>query len=121
MRLRLLLLALLAARAGAEPGGSKWKIILGQTVAPTAYPFFADIIADDGDWHYFCGAVQIAPRHFLTAAHCVVQTRSVVGGVEAVHIKVTSLQSRNGEEVSDVEVRVHESYRNGACPMVLPL
>ena len=78
------LLLCLAAAAGAPAAGPpaaganlEFKITLGRPGRGEDFPFFARLYLEFNET-YLCGAGQIGPRLFVTAAHCLVR---VVDGV----------------------------------------
>ena len=100
--LGLLLLAVLAPQAGA--------VIGGQAAAPGAWPFAAALIdgaAADTLAGQICGAVVVAPREVVTAAHCVAPEGSVRPRKRSLDIVAGRLRLRGSasERIHVVSVR----------------
>jgi secreted trypsin-like serine protease len=101
--------------AGVPSAGA---VIGGQPAAPGAWPFAAALIdASVGDTlaGQTCGAVVVAPRAVMTAAHCVTADGSVRPRRRALDIVAGRLRLRSAgsARVHVVSVRVHPGYDPG--------
>ena len=82
-----------APAAGAPAAGPnlEFKIYLGRPERDEDFPFFARLYLEFNET-YLCGAGQIGPRLFVTAAHCLVR---IVDGVSPPNPSFLAAPHRN--------------------------
>ncbi|MGH3063888.1 MAG: trypsin-like serine protease [Gaiellaceae bacterium] len=104
-------IVLLVAAPTAMGSGNGDRIVGGQAASPREYPAQGYLQIDTGPGFAFCGGTLLDARHFLTAAHCVVDDLEAPYPASAFLVGLNSIEVGPSMDVFGVtNVEVHSSY-----------